>query len=64
MSLITLSNVAYAFLLDITMWQTSFANVQILGAFLVCFFNLAAVYKKIREEKLKQKQTETNNNLK
>ena len=45
-----LINVFYAFVIDVTVFDTSFNNFQVMGAFLICGFNIVGIIAKINEK--------------
>ena len=45
--------VVYAFIVDVMLFAITFTNGEIIGAMIILFFNLYALYHKIKEEKTK-----------
>jgi ABC-type nickel/cobalt efflux system permease component RcnA len=49
-SLVGLINVLYAFLVDISVFHLSFNYLQIIGALMITFFNVAVIYSQLSQE--------------
>jgi len=43
MALVGLTNVVYSLIIDVTLWNTSFKVAQLIGALIVCLFNVLVV---------------------